>query len=216
MRSEIQQLFDFLDAVIDDESTSPYDMLCAYRDVTLYRTTYAYGPRRKEVAFLRGRHFSRNAHAPEFGNFGSMTIENGKSKPFGPERLRVVHTSHLMEWIVPELERYVHEVRPLFPVAEFNKALFLTNRGRIGLNTVSKRFAHWRELASLDPILTLHSLRRSFATHHIEMGYDMAAISKQLGHDWETSTARYTYLSEKFVRLAIEEARRFLDGDADV
>lgn len=69
-------------------------------------------------------------------------------------------------------------------------------------------FQTWRDLAGLDPAITLHSLRRSYATHHIEEGYESTAISGQLGHEWEASTARYVYLDDDFRQLALLDAQR--------
>jgi integrase/recombinase XerC len=44
--------------------------LSAFRDATLFKVTYAWGLRRREVAMLDLADFSRNATAPEFGRYG--------------------------------------------------------------------------------------------------------------------------------------------------
>lgn len=65
---------------------------------------------------------------------------------------------------------------------------------------------------NLEPGLDLHSLRRSYATHLIEDGWDALFVQQQMGHDHASSTALYTCVSSDF---RIRTLRRALDAAMD-
>jgi len=206
---ETQTLFDCMDEAIATASNP----LPIYRDSMFCKVAYAYGTRRAETCELTLADLHRNQLQPAFGNFGAVVVRNGKAKPLGPQRRRTIYTTWLMRWIVPELERYLDEVRVLFRGAELDPHLFLADHGGpISASYASIMFARWREAAGLPSILTLHSLRHAYATHHIEAGYEGAAIAAQLGHEWETSTATYVNLSDDYRQQALLEAQRTLGG----
>jgi integrase len=210
-RGEIQTLFD----TIDEHIKSAPRPLTTYRDGMLIKLTYAYGLRRAEAAGMIYTDFNRNVFAPEFRNCGSITVRNGKAKPRGPKRTRVIHTSQIMDWIVPEIEQYIQSVRPLYRAANADNHLFLADHGGpVTPNYVSKMFKRWCDTAGIDPVITMHSLRRSFATHHAEAGYEGAGISMQMGHEWEQSTGDYIYLTEDYVLMTFLDAQRYLGGEA--
>lgn len=209
-RREIQTLFDYIDYAIDSPRHHP---ITTYRDGIAIKVSYALSHRRVELAGQLGGDFRGNARYPEYGHFASATIRNGKAKARGPQRLRVVHTSRMMKWIVPELEQYIRDVRPLFRGAATDPHLFLANHGgALSVNYLSKMFRDWANEAGLDRVLSLHSLRRSFATHHVEAGYEGAAISVQMGHEWESSTAEYVQLQPDWTLHELARANEALGG----
>lgn len=57
--------------------------------------------------------------------------------------------------------------------------------------------------------MDLHSLRRSYATHLIEDGWDPMFVQHQLGHDHASTTALYTCVSSDF---RVRTLRRVLDA----
>jgi integrase/recombinase XerD len=55
-------------------------------------------------------------------------------------------------------------------------------------------------VAGLDPSVTVHTLRHSFATHLLEQGVDIRVIQDLLGHRHITSTTRYARVALNTIR----------------
>jgi integrase/recombinase XerC len=209
---ELQKLFDCIDNVASTD-TSLQRAVLAYRDSMVVKVTYAFGTRRSETCELSTFDFSRNIHQPAFGVYGALTVRNGKAKPCGPPRRRTVYTTALMDWIVEELKRYLVDVRPLFAGSGDDEHLFLTWDGRpFGWCAAASMFPRWRDDAGIDGTLGLHSLRRSYATHHIEAGYEAGAIGANMGHECDESTGDYVYLDDDYRHHAFELAQNALGG----
>lgn len=52
----------------------------------------------------------------------------------------------------------------------------------------------------LSRLISAHTLRHTYATHHIEKGTDLFTLQKQLGHKHLKTTARYVHLCTKHFR----------------
>jgi integrase/recombinase XerD len=46
--------------------------------------------------------------------------------------------------------------------------------------------------------LDLHSLRRSYATHRLEAGWDPRFVQYQMGHEYASTTGIYQFVSDDF------------------
>lgn len=112
-RDELQAFFDFADEqVARTRKLGRKGWVSAFRDATLFKVTYAWGLRRRQVAMLDLADFSRNAAAPEFGRYGVCNVRYGKAVNGSPPRRRSVLT--IMTWAVEALTEYVEDVRPRY------------------------------------------------------------------------------------------------------
>jgi integrase len=184
--------------------------LAAFRDATLFKVTYAWGLRRREVAMSGVGDFGANPAAPELGRLGVCHVRWGKAMRGSPPRRREVFT--LMPWAAEALAQYMEEVRPLYEVA--GPELWPTERGgRISTRHVDERFASFRRAAGLPGELSVHCLRHSYISHLVEDGTDQLLVQQQAGHSWASTTAVYTTVGsvgsgyeQRMVRSALERA----------
>jgi integrase/recombinase XerC len=212
-RDELQGFFDFADdQVARARKLGRKGWVSAFRDATLFKVTYAWGLRRREVAMLDLADFSRNAAAPEFGRYGVCNVRYGKAVKGSPPRRRSVLT--IMSWAVDALTEYVDEIRPLYGSGK-RPALWPTERGqRISVVTINKRFGEYRAALGLPAELHPHCLRHAYVTHLIEDGFDPYFVQRQVGHAWGSTTALYTGVSGDFKNRMLRQAldRAFTPG----
>ncbi|WP_449191957.1 tyrosine-type recombinase/integrase [Actinoplanes subglobosus] len=204
-RDELQEFFDFADEQVDQaRRLNRKGWLAAFRDATLFKVTYAWGLRRREVAMLDVIDFTRNAAAPQFGRYGMCNVRYGKAVKGSPPRRRNVLTT--MGWAVDVLTEYVEDIRGLY-VPGKRTALWPTERGgRISVVSINKRFAEYRNAVGLPPELHPHCLRHSYVTHLIEDGFDPFFVQQQVGHAWGSTTALYTGVSSDFKNTMLRRA----------
>ena len=70
----------------------------------------------------------------------------------------------------------------------------------ITVRTVQRACREAVRVAGLDPTVTVHTLRHSFATHLLEQGVDIRVIQDLLGHRHITSTTRYARVALNTIR----------------
>jgi integrase/recombinase XerD len=202
-RAELQQLFDYIDDVVDREyAAGSKRWLPALRDSTAFKVCYAYGLRRREITMLDLEDFGPNPHLPDYGRFGATTVRWGKGT--APRR-RTVLTVPEFSWVVDLLEFWITAAgRGRFPTAERSSALWPSERShRVSLGALSDSFADYQRAAGLPDELGLHCLRHSYVTHLIEAGYDPAFVQTQVGHAYASTTGLYTSVSADFKQRSV-------------
>jgi integrase/recombinase XerD len=66
--------------------------------------------------------------------------------------------------------------------------------------------ATWHELGLPMDGLDLHSLRRSYATHLLEDGWDPRFVQHQMGHEHASTTGIYQFVSDDFRNSTLRAA----------
>lgn len=204
---EIQALFDAADAIAERKGGSGRKgTAAALRDSAALKTCYAFGLRRSEVSFLDVVDLARNAHTPQFGKFGRLSVRYGKASRGGPPNRRTVLLVAEMDWVVEVLDHYLTEVRPALGPGRHPALWVSERRTRLSPRRVNDAFVAARQEAGLDPNLDLHCLRHSFVTHLIEFGYPDRFVQEQVGHAHASTTAIYTGVSEEYRNMLLQKA----------
>jgi tyrosine recombinase XerC len=164
--------------------------LLAARDRAILETLYSTGIRVSEVVAI---------------NRGDLDLEGGGLKIRGKgRRERTVPVgSHAIGAIKRYLERAGAESVPM----ESGSALFVNKLGsRLSSRSVRRKVSKYLKVAGLDPDISPHTIRHSFATHLLDNGADLRAVQELLGHQSLSSTQVYTHLTTARMREAYDRA----------
>ncbi|MET9718235.1 site-specific integrase [Streptomyces rochei] len=196
---EVQALFDAADGLVESiRARRRKGALAAQRDAALLKMFYAFGLRRREAWGLDLVDLRRNPKMPVLGRFGVAQVRWGKSSRGGPPKRRTVLLVPEMDWLVPVLEQWLEEVRPLFSPGVHPAWWVTERRDRMSCRRMDDVFSAVRDAAGLDEALDLHCLRHSYITHLIEFGYPERFVQDQVGHRYASTTALYTGVSLEF------------------
>ena len=165
--------------------------LLGARDRAMLETMYSTGVRVSELVDL-------NLQDVDF--VGEALHVRGKGKK---ERVTPIAPTALA-WI----RRYMDLRRADPRAANFNQqAVFVNKHGqRLSTRSVRRKLDKYLALAGLDPSISPHTLRHSFATHMLNRGADLRSVQELLGHQSLSTTQIYTHVTTARMKQAYDDA----------
>ncbi len=106
------------------------------------------------------------------------------------------------------IQKYLQLRRADSRSASFDQnALFVNKHGqRLSTRSVRRKLDKYLAEAGLDPSISPHTLRHSFATHMLNNGADLRSVQELLGHQSLSTTQVYTHLTTPRLKAAYDEA----------
>jgi len=178
-----------LDAPKAKSAGRPVSMAACYRDVAVLETIYSCGLRISELCGLRVTDLDWSER---------LVRARGKGKkerlvPISETALRAVETywALLPDRPSGEMPVFLSETERRSPLSPL---------------MLARRLKKYLMVAGLDPSLTPHKLRHSYATHLLDAGADLRSVQELLGHAHLTTTQVYTHVSTERLKRAYEKA----------
>jgi len=172
--------------------TPPLDHWLGVRDRAMMETLYSTGMRVSELVSL-------NMDDVDF--LGEVVHIRGKGKK---ERIAPISSSTLQM-----IQRYI-EFRNKRAQSNSNfetKVLFVNKHGRrLSTRSVRRKMDKYLKMAGLDPSISPHTLRHSFATHMLNNGADLRSVQELLGHQSLSTTQIYTHLTTRKLKEVYQGA----------
>jgi len=93
------------------------------------------------------------------------------------------------------------------------QALFVNKHGqRLSTRSVRRKLDKYLLQAGLDPRISPHTLRHSFATHMLNNGADLRVVQELLGHRSISTTQIYTHLTTNRLKQVYDQAHPRSEG----
>jgi site-specific recombinase XerD len=193
----VQQMKDLLDAPVKLMATPrrkgpgrPISASVCLRDVAVLETIYSCGLRVSELCGLRVEDIDWSEQ---------LVRVRGKGKkerlvPIGKPALKAI-------------ESYWSTLKPPPPSGE-SPVFFVETKKNTTLQPIqlSRRLKQYLVIAGLDPGLTPHKLRHSYATHLLDAGADLRSVQELLGHAHLITTQVYTHVTTERLKKVYDAA----------
>lgn len=182
LRAPLQEMQSLRENAAKPPEAAPF-----LRDVAMLETIYSCGLRIGELCGMR---------AEDIDWDGQQIRVLGKGRK---ERLVPVGA--------PALEAIRCYWKSLQHPPSGNMPVFLAKADRLEPmypRLVQMRLKRYLEIAGLDPHLTPHKLRHSYATHLLDAGADLRSVQELLGHAHLVTTQIYTHVSTERLKKAYD------------
>lgn len=176
------------------EVTQLFDSIANIKHLAWLLLAYSAGLRVTEIANLRVTDIDSERMV--------ILVRQGKGKkdrilPLSPIVLSILRQYWLLE----------HPRDLLFPGHKPGRPITVSS-----MQKVCKRAA---EAARIKKPMSMHTLRHSFATHHLEAGTDLRTLQMLMGHSSLKTTSRYLHISTERLRSAKTPLDLIQDHNAD-
>ena len=179
----IQQIEALLNAPITDQK--PESQLAVWRDKAILEVLYSGGLRIHELTGLNDDDLDLLAEVARVRGKGKKE----RLTPLGGPAIAAVQEYLKL--------RQRGARGPLF-VNRFG--------GRLTPRSVQRMLKKYLIAAGLDPSLTPHKLRHSFATHMLDAGADLRSVQELLGHASLSTTQIYTHITPERLKKVYDKA----------
>jgi len=173
-------------------NTPPTNTWLGARDKAILEVLYSTGVRVSELVAL-------NMDDVDF--LGEVIHIRGKGKK---ERISPVGSSALQA-----IQHYIEfRNRRMQNSSNFDaRVLFANKHGqRLSVRSVRRKMDKYLAIAGLDPSISPHTLRHSFATHMLNNGADLRSVQELLGHQSLSTTQIYTHLTTAKIKETYDNA----------
>jgi integrase/recombinase XerC len=190
-----QQMLDLLKAPLQElaakqaASKKTIEESIYYRDVGILETIYSCGLRISELCGLQAGDINWNEQIVRVRGKGKKE----RAVPIGAPALEAIRLYWAKRRYLPGADA------PVF-VAYANKVSAMTPR------SVQLRMKRYLQIAGLDPSLSPHKLRHSYATHMLDAGADLRSVQELLGHAHLVTTQVYTHVTTERLKRAYDKA----------
>ena len=172
--------------------TPPLDNWLGARDRAILEVLYSTGIRVSELVAL---------NMDDIDFLGEVVHVRGKGKK---ERIAPISSSALQT-----IQHYM-EFRNKRSQNNENfdiRVLFVNKHGRrLSTRSVRRKMDKYLKIAGLDPNISPHTLRHSFATHMLNNGADLRSVQELLGHQSLSTTQVYTHLTTSKLKEVYDQA----------
>src|SRR3954471_24944830 len=190
-----QQMLDLLHAPareleqLEKARAAEVDRPAFQRDAALLETIYSCGLRVSELCGLRSEDLNWNEQLIRVRGKGKKE----RQVPIGTPALEAIRAywksmEHSPSGAMPVFLAHQHRVAPMSP------------------RVIQLRLKRYLEIAGLDPHLTPHKLRHSYATHMLDAGADLRSVQELLGHAHLATTQVYTHVTTERLKRAYDKA----------
>jgi len=109
---------------------------------------------------------------------------------------------------IAAIQKYLQLRRADLRSANFDQsALFVNKHGnRLSTRSVRRKLDKYLAECGLDPSISPHTLRHSFATHMLNRGADLRSVQELLGHQSLSTTQVYTHLTTPRLKAVYDDA----------
>ena len=172
-----------------NQNTAKRLVVLCHRDVAILETIYSCGLRISELCGLQAQDIDWHQHLVRVRGKGRKE----RLLPIGAPALKAIQTY----W----------QLLPQTPGGQSPVFLGSSRRLRpLSPRDLQLRLKKYLALAGLDPTLTPHKLRHSYATHLLDAGADLRSVQELLGHAHLATTQVYTHLTTERLKRAYDQA----------